>query len=124
MSQYEVWCHACNVTFPPGTKKCLHCGARTQPDEPRALLRRAVGSTRFGDRAQSELVLGVPPSHPSMGLEIPAQEFRAELQEGVVPVEPEEEPVRRSLLRAGMTVVWMILLAAGYAWRACSSSPE
>ena len=35
-------------------------------------------------------------------------------------VEPGEEPQRRSLLRAGMTVVWMILLAAGYAWRACS----
>jgi len=32
----------------------------------------------------------------------------------------EEQPARRSLLRAGMTVVWMILLAAGYAWRACS----
>lgn len=36
------------------------------------------------------------------------------------PVEPEEEPARRSFLRAGMTFVWMILLAAGYAWRACS----
>ena len=35
-------------------------------------------------------------------------------------MEPEEEPVKRSLLRAGMTVLWMILLAAGYAWRACS----
>ena len=35
-------------------------------------------------------------------------------------VEPEEEPGRRSLLRAGMTVMWMILLAGGYAWRACS----
>jgi hypothetical protein len=32
----------------------------------------------------------------------------------------EEEPVRRSLLRAGMTILWMVLLAAGYAWRACS----
>ena len=35
-------------------------------------------------------------------------------------LEPEEEPQRRSLLRAGMTVMWMILLAGGYAWRACS----
>jgi len=35
-------------------------------------------------------------------------------------VEPEEEPARRSLLRAGMTFVWMILLAGAYAWRACS----
>ena len=36
------------------------------------------------------------------------------------PLEPEEEPARRSFLRSGMTFVWMILLAAGYAWRACS----
>ena len=34
----------------------------------------------------------------------------------------EAEPMRRSLLRAGMTVLWMILLAAGYAWRACSQN--
>jgi hypothetical protein len=32
----------------------------------------------------------------------------------------EEEPGRRSLLRAGMSVVWMILLAAGYLWKNCS----
>ena len=35
-------------------------------------------------------------------------------------LESEEAPARRSPLRAGMTVIWMILLAAGYAWRACS----
>ena len=35
-------------------------------------------------------------------------------------LEPEVAPAPRSPLRAGMTVMWMILLAAGYAWRACS----
>jgi hypothetical protein len=24
---YEVRCHACNTSFAPGTKKCVHCGA-------------------------------------------------------------------------------------------------
>ena len=33
---YEVYCYECNVTAPPGTRKCLHCGGRlskskTQP---------------------------------------------------------------------------------------------
>ena len=35
------------------------------------------------------------------------------------PAEP-EEPGRRSLLRAGMSVVWMILLAGGYLWKSCT----
>ena len=25
---YEVRCYQCEVSFPPGTKKCLHCGGR------------------------------------------------------------------------------------------------
>ncbi len=25
---YEVRCDNCTVSFPPGTKKCLHCGGR------------------------------------------------------------------------------------------------
>ena len=25
---YEVLCHHCNVTFPVGTKRCVHCGGR------------------------------------------------------------------------------------------------
>ena len=44
----------------------------------------------------------------------------ADRQASEDPLEPEEEPARRSFLRSGMTFVWMILLAAGYAWRACS----
>jgi hypothetical protein len=23
-----VYCHRCNVTFPVGTKRCIHCGGR------------------------------------------------------------------------------------------------
>lgn len=25
---YEVLCHHCNVTFPVGSKRCIHCGGR------------------------------------------------------------------------------------------------
>jgi hypothetical protein len=32
-----------------------------------------------------------------------------------------EEPGGRSLLRAGMSVIWMILLAAGYLWKSCTA---
>ena len=29
MTAYEVRCYNCNVSFPPGTKRCMHCGGRT-----------------------------------------------------------------------------------------------
>ena len=112
MKPYEAWCHACNVTFPPEQKKCLHCGARLHPERPSRRMRES--------RREPELVLTpggfeeVPPAMAS----VPG---RTTAPTSGVPVE-EEEPVRRSLIRAGMTVVWMVLLAAGYAWRACSQS--
>jgi hypothetical protein len=101
---YEVWCHSCNVTFPIGSKTCLHCGSRTRPERPHGanMRRRSEHAVAppllFADEAQ------------------PLQDHLLTLSE----VEAQEAPAGRSLLRAGMTVVWMILLAAGYAWRACS----
>ena len=107
---YEVWCHSCNVTFPTGTKTCLHCGSRTRPDRPHLgnMRRRAEpdmtsGALSFADDA--EAIRSLPDLPPIAS---------------TAAIEPEEGPARRSLLRAGMTVMWMILLAAGYAWRACS----
>jgi len=28
LTTYEIRCHACNVSFPPGTRACIHCGER------------------------------------------------------------------------------------------------
>jgi hypothetical protein len=28
---YEVYCPSCRVTFPVGTRRCLHCGGRVGP---------------------------------------------------------------------------------------------
>lgn len=30
-AQFEVWCPRCNVSFPIGTRRCLHCGGATVP---------------------------------------------------------------------------------------------
>ncbi len=109
MSQYEVWCSACSVTFPTGTKRCLHCGARTQPERLRA-------SPRRSPEPEAEPLAAIPLVYNQAG----TVTATTDLPVRGAAVEPEEEPVRRSLLRAGMTVMWMILLAAGYAWRACS----
>ena len=115
MSSYEVWCHSCNVTFPPEQKTCIHCGGRLRSESPRRGLRAA--------RREPEFVLTpqgfeeVPAGGPAE-IEGPLVAGAGPAMSGTGPVD--EEPVRRSLMRAGMTVVWMVLLAAGYAWRACS----
>jgi hypothetical protein len=105
MPQYEVWCHSCNVTFPPEQKRCVHCGARTRPDPPGRRLREpallTIAPLAFHDESARPAAVPEVPVYP-------------------MPVDSEEEPARRSLLRAGMTILWIVLLAAGYAWRACS----
>jgi hypothetical protein len=144
MARYEVFCHTCDVTFPPETKVCIHCGARTHAEPPR---RRAFGSGySFGSGHPRGHDLGSSLAQVD-GLERPdtgpvslapnteglsfvvgevhddpkassanALELAPEsLEDGV-----EEGAGKRSLLRVGMSVLWMIVLAAGYAWRACS----
>jgi hypothetical protein len=32
---YEVRCHECRVTFPVGTRRCIHCGERLGRARPR-----------------------------------------------------------------------------------------
>ncbi len=114
MAVYEVWCHSCNVTFAPEARRCTHCGGRLQADPPGRRLRDPapidfkLPSMGFGEAAQ------LPPQST------PSPSFRSGSDPANDPIELEEEPVKRSLLRAGMTVLWMVLLAAGYAWRACS----
>ena len=112
MPVYEVWCHSCNVTFPPEARRCMHCGGRLQPDPP---------GRRLRDKAPREFQL--PPMGFGDAATLPRQSTvfgPAAGDPANEPIELEEEPVKRSLLRAGMTVLWMVLLAAGYAWRACS----
>lgn len=106
MKAYEVWCHSCNVTFPPEQRRCLHCGGRLSPERP---------GRRLREGGQPEFVL----SPMNFDESFPVSQARPAASASSDP-SVEEEPVRRSMIRAGMTVLWMVLLAAGYAWRACS----
>ena len=106
MQSYEVWCHSCNVTFPAETRTCLHCGGRTRPERPRRTLRGSevevfAPTIDLGGGRSS----GVPPFTDFS--ESPAEEA---------------EPVRRSMMRAGMTFLWFVLIAGFTAWRACSQN--
>jgi len=55
---YEVYCGPCRVTFPVGTRRCIHCG----------------GPTSAAPRSGSPLRLGTSP------LEAPVEETGAELE--------------------------------------------
>jgi hypothetical protein len=108
MSQYEVWCRECDVSFPPATKRCMHCGGRIQKERPAKYLgndeRFSVGT------AASE--------SPVMTAEDEEQLIRFSAEpEGAE--EQVESPGRRGL-RASMSIVWMVLLAAGYIWQNCA----
>ena len=105
MSEFEVWCNHCDVTFPVKTPRCLHCGGRTSPER---LQRSMRDVDPMALRDASRPMLATDPDS-----------FHQIIEEG--PVEAvDEEPGGRSLLRAGMSVIWMILLAAGYLWKSCT----
>ena len=133
MDHYEVYCHSCNVTFPPGTKACVHCGARTRKDPPRAATTFAEPPPiQFLDEPAAATMRPVGTSLMSMLSRADAEgaSSGAAIATGAVAspdyVHPEateeggEGAGRRSLLRAGMSVLWMVVLAGAYAWRACS----
>ena len=104
---FQVYCHSCDVTFPTGTKTCLHCGGRT----------RLAGPSGGSLNRPAREMMAAP---LDLANEVLAIQSLPDLPVSESALEPEAVPARRSLLRAGMTVLWMILLAAGYAWRACS----
>ncbi len=103
MSQYEVRCQLCDVSFPPGTKRCLYCGERTSSDprirEPEA----AAVFQQLLEREAPERVTGQPQPSP------------AEIEE-----EEATPSLRRSLPRSIGSLVWIFLLVAVSIYRGCS----
>lgn len=106
--EYEVRCGRCNVSFPKGTKKCLHCGGPTGPSH-------GPGSSMRPGRLEALF----DPREPEKG----THADDGFLRPSAVDEEPEQEVGRAGgLLRGAITVVW-ILLAIGFSIaRACSES--
>ena len=105
MALFEVRCHRCNVSFPPGTKVCLHCGGRTGESAAPVLLSQLLVSSGAEEA----------------GAQPPSQD--GELA-GAPPVGDEAEPGRRSLFGTAMSVFWVLLLIGGYLFRSCASEPQ
>jgi hypothetical protein len=82
---FEVYCDRCRVTFPVGTRRCVHCG----------------GPTGGSSRSRAALRLE-PLAEPEPG------EAEADAQ------------LERRRMISPLTLVWIVLIVAGYAIRACS----
>jgi hypothetical protein len=87
----EVRCDHCDVSFPVGTKQCMHCGNR-------------IGGSFFGAASAAE------PERDDVAVLHGAEDLDVE--------EAEQEPQRR-LMRAGFTLFWLILAVLSAIFRAC-----
>jgi hypothetical protein len=88
---YEVYCDRCRVTFPVGTRRCVHCGDRIAARRPqrRALPVEALGLPRIEEQPEEILV--------------------------------EEEPMlRRSGIFSPTTLLWIVLGLGVALQRACA----
>ena len=81
---FEVRCERCRVTFPVGTRRCIHCGGPT------------------GVSARNRALRLEPMAAP--------EEDSAEI----------DPRLARRRFVSPLTVVWIVLIAAGYLVRACS----
>jgi len=108
ISPYEVRCARCDVTFPPEAKRCMHCGAPTQP------------SIVTVPDAQPELRTSVSvhdasPASGDVGTHV-IEPFDAQ-----VDLDDEEAMGRRpSVLRSLSTVIWVALAVIFSVMRVCS----
>ncbi len=101
-TRYEVRCHRCDVSFPIGTKRCVHCGGR------------------IGDASFEALTLG-----GDDGVSVDAEssteqsiEERAS-EAGGEPSGPAGAGGAGRLARSGTALVWILILAASFLTRLC-----
>ena len=107
VTEYEVRCPTCDVSFPTGTKRCLHCGGATGPS------RGPRGRIKAAGRTPARVDEGSPdPKRFEL-----AEVFRGE----PIDAEPEEEASQRGgLLRGIATVVWIAIAIGISLSRSCS----
>ena len=92
---FQVYCHACRVTFAAGTKRCVHCGGRLSRED-----RPTAGSLRGA--------LNRLPAEEAMVAE-PFEEMELE----------DQSRARSRLPISPVTLLWIVLIVGSVAQRAC-----
>ena len=105
-TDYEVRCSSCDVSFPVGQKRCIHCGGV------------------LGSRGVKELGFTPAEGFKPSGIGYDSQEDTEALGpvsgSSSVTEEASEAPVGRfGFLRGGMTLIWIVLAGLYSILRAC-----
>ena len=103
-SAYEIRCEDCKVSFPPGTKTCIHCGrklgSRLPNLRPRSQRPGALGRSQQQAliRGESEAIEDFFPK--TLQDELDQQRFGES--------EEPDASTSRSALRVGVNLLWII----------------
>ena len=111
-SPYEVRCPRCDVSFPPQTRKCIHCGGRTAKQAAAPLIQQWSEAD-----AQRSISQSPAPIEPEPDPFFTMQPTASEGAEGEI--EPSSLP--RTLLRSLGTLIWVGLLIAFTLARNCGA---
>ena len=90
--KFEVRCHHCDVSFPVGTRTCIHCGERI--GRPALLRLGRDPEVEFGELDELQ----------------PVEEATSA---------EEYEPPRGRLIRVGVTLVWVVVALLSAMARSC-----
>ena len=106
---YEVRCPRCDVSFPVGTRKCIHCGNPTVGADRVAILESMLESSTAPppDDGYSDLT------------EIPGTVFFPDQNERELETSDEPSSVGRSLIRSLGGFIWVVVLIGCTLARKC-----
>ncbi len=102
ITPFEVRCPRCDVTFPIGTKRCVHCGGRTV----RSSGPRAVGRIEAIGGSEEDASSGPIEWASGSGGDLP--EYDGSDRE--FEVEDEPPSIARTLVRSLGGLIWVIAL--------------
>ena len=111
---YEIRCQRCDVSFPPESKVCFHCGERIRPQR-QILTSVPALEEAFQDIIPAEMLAGKSSSAAipgSPGIKIPADPPETIEEE-------EEEQPRFSKSRLLGNLVWIVLAVLASAFQVC-----
>ena len=110
-SPYEVRCPRCDVSFPPETRKCIHCGGATGKSSAPAAVAEWIAQ-ESGDSAATDPT----PIEPDDGSIFSMETGGIETAEGEI---EGRSSLSRTLLRSFGSLIWIALLIAFTLARDC-----